>query len=62
MKKFYPAFVDIEDQPCLVVGGGGIAEEKAAALLECGAEVTVVSPDLTETLQDRAARGEISQA
>lgn len=60
MKKYYPAFVDIEDQPCLVVGGGGIAEEKAAALLDCGAEVTVVSPDLTEALQDRADRGEIS--
>ena len=60
MKKFYPAFVDIEDQPCLVVGGGGIAEEKAAALLDCGADVTVISPDLTEALCDRADRGEIN--
>ncbi|MCY3774028.1 MAG: bifunctional precorrin-2 dehydrogenase/sirohydrochlorin ferrochelatase [Gemmatimonadetes bacterium] len=59
MKKYYPAFVDIEDQSCLVVGGGGISEEKAAALLDCGAEVTVVSPDLTEALRDRADRGEI---
>jgi len=60
MKKYYPAFVDIEDQPCLVVGGGGIAEEKTGALLDCGADVTVISPDATAALRDRADRGEIN--
>ena len=60
MKKYYPAFADIEDQPCLVVGGGGIAEEKTAALLDCGADVTVISPDATAALRDRADRGEIN--
>ena len=57
MKKYYPAFVDIESQACLVVGGGAIAAEKAAALLDCGADVTVISPDLTEELRDRVDRG-----
>lgn len=60
MKRYYPAFADIEDQPCLVVGGGGIAEEKTAALLDCGADVTVISPDATAALRDRADRGEIN--
>lgn len=59
MKKYYPAFVDIEDQACLVVGGGVIAAEKAAALLDCGADVTVTSPDLTGELRGRADRGEL---
>lgn len=59
MKKYYPAFVDIEDQPCLVVGGGAIAAEKAGSLLDCGAVVTVISPDLTEALRGRADRGEL---
>ena len=59
MKKYYPAFVDIEDQPCLVVGGGEIAAEKAAALLDCGGVVTVISPDLTDELRDRTDRGEL---
>lgn len=59
MKKYYPAFVDIEEQPCLVVGGGAIAAEKAGSLLECGGAVTVISPDLTEELRGRAERGEL---
>ena len=59
MKKYYPAFVDIDDQPCLVVGGGGIAAEKVAALLDCGGEVTVISPELTGELHERADRGEL---
>lgn len=57
MKKYYPAFVDIDEQSCLVVGGGAIAEEKAGSLLECGGAVTVISPDLTDGLRDQADRG-----
>lgn len=57
MKKYYPAFVDIEEQPCLVVGGGAIAEEKAGSLLECGGVVTVISPGLTDGLHGHADRG-----
>ena len=43
----------------MVVGGGTIAERKVKTLLECGAEVTVVSPDLTPRLQSRAKKGQI---
>jgi precorrin-2 dehydrogenase / sirohydrochlorin ferrochelatase len=38
----YPVNVIVEDRPCLVVGGGAVAAEKAAALLACGAAVHVV--------------------
>ena len=40
---YYPIYLDIKDRPCLVVGGGKIALRKIKGLLECGAEVEVVS-------------------
>jgi precorrin-2 dehydrogenase/sirohydrochlorin ferrochelatase len=49
---FYPAFINLEDRPVLVVGGGAVAERKVETLLETGAIVTVVSPEVTERLQD----------
>lgn len=44
---------------CIVVGGGNVAERKVRSLLETGATVRVISPDLTETLQEWAAQGAI---
>jgi precorrin-2 dehydrogenase/sirohydrochlorin ferrochelatase len=48
--KFYPAFLKLEGRPCLVFGGGTIAERKVEALLASGAVVTVISPTLTKGL------------
>jgi len=47
---YIPILLDCEDQPCLVIGGGMIAERKTQALLEAKATVTVISPELTEGL------------
>tara|TARA_B100000029_G_scaffold389840_1_gene386395 strand:- start:100624 stop:101268 length:645 start_codon:yes stop_codon:yes gene_type:complete len=59
MKKYYPAFIDIENQPCLVVGGGCVAEEKIEALLECKGKVSVISPELTNELSKKVENGDI---
>jgi siroheme synthase (precorrin-2 oxidase/ferrochelatase) len=38
----FPIFLKLEGKPCLVVGGGPIAEGKIAGLLRSGARVTVI--------------------
>ena len=43
--------VDVEGRSCLVVGGGAVALEKARGLVECGACVTVVAPEVSPELQ-----------
>lgn len=42
----YPVNLILDDQPCLVVGAGRIAARKAQGLLECGARVHVVAPQI----------------
>ena len=48
--SLFPIFLKLDAKPCLVVGGGPIAEGKIAGLLRSGARVTVVSPELTAAL------------
>ncbi len=57
--SFYPAFLDLRGRRAVVVGGGAVAEQKVAGLVEAGARVTVISPALTWKLEDLAAQGTI---
>lgn len=45
-RKILPVSLLVEDKPCLVVGGGPIAARKVGHLLDAGAAVTVVSPEV----------------
>jgi siroheme synthase-like protein len=49
---FYPIFLDLSGRRCVVVGGGAVAARKARKLLEAGAEVVVVSPEVHPDLGD----------
>jgi len=49
--KFYPIHIDLKDKPCLVVGGGRVAERKIKKLYLAGAAVTVISKDFTPTIK-----------
>ncbi len=57
---FFPIFFDIKNKPCLVVGGGEVATRKAGMLLQSGGFVTVVAPELTDTLKELAEAGKIT--
>lgn len=58
--RYYPVFLDIAGRPAVVIGGGHIALQKVQGLLEAGADVTVVSPELLPELQKLAATGRVS--
>jgi precorrin-2 dehydrogenase/sirohydrochlorin ferrochelatase len=57
--RYYPINLDIKNRRCLVVGGGAVGTRKVNTLLDCGARVTVVSPDPTPRLKELAAQGAI---
>jgi siroheme synthase-like protein len=52
MNTYYPVYIQLRDQPCVVIGGGKIAEGKVDGLLDVQAKVTVISPALTPHLYD----------
>jgi uroporphyrin-III C-methyltransferase/precorrin-2 dehydrogenase/sirohydrochlorin ferrochelatase len=54
-KLYYPVGLDLAGRPVLVVGGGKVAEGKVDQLLECQAEVELVSPAATPRLVELAA-------
>ena len=43
----------------VVVGGGGVAARRVPSLLDAGAEILLVSPKVTASLEDLAAAGRI---
>jgi len=58
--RYYPVNLDILNRKCLVVGGGSVGTRKVLTLLNCGAKVTLVSPDATEKLLELAGNGLIA--
>ena len=59
-RRYYPVFLDLVGRLAVVVGGGNVAERKVITLLDYAADVVVVSPDLTPTLDALASEGRIA--
>ncbi|MDA8234005.1 MAG: bifunctional precorrin-2 dehydrogenase/sirohydrochlorin ferrochelatase [Clostridia bacterium] len=59
MTQFYPINLRIENQNCLIVGGGKVAERKVLSLLDCGAIVRVISQQVTEVMDSMAGEGRL---
>ncbi len=49
--EYLPLFFALQEAPVLVVGGGRVALRKAGLLIEAGARVTLVSPDIDHQLE-----------
>ena len=60
MNTYYPVYIEMRGQPCVVIGGGKIAEGKVNGLLAVRAQVTVVSPELTPHLRELVNQNQIT--
>ena len=47
MQRFYPVYLDINGKKCVIVGGGKVAHRKACSLKEAGADVVIISPEVS---------------
>ncbi|MDO9011376.1 MAG: siroheme synthase CysG [Gallionella sp.] len=47
---YLPIFLNVKGKLCLVVGGGEVAARKAGVLLDAGAKVRVVAPQIKDSL------------
>lgn len=54
---YYPIFLNLLGKRCLVVGGGAVALGKVKALVEAGADLTLVAPTIHPKLLDQAGKG-----
>lgn len=63
MKKnfpYYPIYLDIEERPVLIIGGGEVCARKAETMLKYGGRVTIVSPEFTGEIEQWAADGKVT--
>ena len=49
--NFYPVNINVQNKKCVVVGGGKIAYDKIIGLLEAGAQVDVIAPEICPEIE-----------
>ncbi|WP_010531885.1 NAD(P)-binding protein [Lentibacillus jeotgali] len=55
-----PLMIDLTDKHVIVVGGGAVAERRIRATLEGGANLTVISPEITEGIHSLWLDGDLT--
>jgi len=60
--NYFPVFFDLTRQKVLIVGGGEVALRKISLLERTGASISVVAPQMTPELLQRAAAGTLTAA
>ena len=50
--KYFPFFMELSKQSVLIVGGGEVAERKLDLLIKANANVTLISPEFTENINN----------
>ncbi|NWF52379.1 MAG: bifunctional precorrin-2 dehydrogenase/sirohydrochlorin ferrochelatase [Nitrospirae bacterium] len=56
---YFPVFLNLKGKNVLVIGGGRVSERKVLSLLRSGANVTVISPQITKRLEKERSLGNL---
>jgi precorrin-2 dehydrogenase/sirohydrochlorin ferrochelatase len=56
-KRFFPAFLDLDRRPAVVIGDGAVAEKRARQLIRYGADVVVITPSPSPALIEAQGDG-----
>ncbi len=56
---YFPIFIQLEGEDCLVAGGGKVAQRKVEILLEYGPGIRLVAPEVTARLRELGEQGKI---
>ena len=58
-KPYFPMFIDLSEKRIVIVGGGRVAERRVETLLKFTEDITVISPKVTERLQERVEEAKV---
>ncbi|MCH8815548.1 MAG: bifunctional precorrin-2 dehydrogenase/sirohydrochlorin ferrochelatase [Chloroflexi bacterium] len=58
--RYYPVFLDVQDKPVVIAGGGHVAHQKLGGLIDAGARVTLISPELSAEVQQFVDDGKVT--
>ena len=58
--KVYPINLNVENKKCVVVGGGNVAYRKICGLLDAGAQVEVIAPEICAEIFKLVNEGKIA--
>jgi uroporphyrin-III C-methyltransferase/precorrin-2 dehydrogenase/sirohydrochlorin ferrochelatase len=53
---YCPLFLNLKDQPCLVIGGGEVAARKIELLSRAGARITVIAEEISVNIMELAGK------
>ncbi|MDW6003921.1 precorrin-2 dehydrogenase/sirohydrochlorin ferrochelatase family protein [Vibrio mangrovi] len=57
--RYFPLFMNLTEKAVLVIGGGEVASRKTEALVRSEAQVTVLSPELSDVLRELWYEGQL---
>jgi precorrin-2 dehydrogenase/sirohydrochlorin ferrochelatase len=58
--RYYPVNLDVQGSTVIIIGGGTVAVRKCARLVDAGARVVIIAPELDQRLQKMAEDGHVS--